>query len=140
VSVEIRILRAGDERVLDRVLADVFDAAIDARGTAAFLADPHHHLAVAIDGGAVVGFATGNDYAHPDRAAPDLWINEVSVAPAYRERGIGKELVGALLDDARALGSREAWVGTEHDNMAARRLYQSLGGDAEDFVMFTFDL
>ena len=47
MSPTIRRLGPGDASVLDEVAPDVFDNAIDPRGTAEFLADPRHHLAVA---------------------------------------------------------------------------------------------
>jgi hypothetical protein len=47
-----------------------------------------------------------------------------------------------LLDRGRELGRREAWVGTERSNTAARRLYAAAGGveASEDFVIVEFDL
>jgi len=68
------------------VTAEVFDNPINAEWTREFLADPRHHIAVAIDDGLVVGFASGVHYIHPDKPA-ELWINEVGVAPAHRRRG-----------------------------------------------------
>jgi aminoglycoside 6'-N-acetyltransferase I len=140
VSVEIRLLRAGDEAVLARVRPGVFDDPIDARAAREFLADARHHLAVAIDAGEVIGFASAVHYVHPDEASPELWINEVGVAETHRERGIATALLGALFDVARALGCREAWVGTDRANAAANRLYASVGGSAEHFVMYTIPL
>ena len=40
----------------------------------------------------------------------------------------------------RAHGCEEAWVGTEHDNAPARRLYESRGSEAEPFVMYVYKL
>ena len=34
----------------------------------------------------------GVHYVHPDKA-PELWVNEVSIAPAYRGRGLGKAVM-----------------------------------------------
>jgi len=140
VSVEIRILAAGDAAVLENVAADVFDRGVDAARTAEFLADPRHHLAVAIDeAGVVVGFASAVHYIHPDKP-PELWINEVGVAASHRNRGVGKRLLAALFERARTLGCGEAWVLTDRANERAVRLYQSLGGAARDQVMFSFKL
>jgi len=140
VSVEIRILAAGDAAVLENVAADVFDRGVDAARTAEFLADPRHHLAVAIDeAGVVVGFASAVHYIHPDKP-PELWINEVGVAASHRDRGVGKRLLAALFERARTLGCGEAWVLTDRANEPAVRLYQSLGGAARDQVMFSFKL
>jgi hypothetical protein len=60
-------LRPGDETVLDRVAPGVFDDPIDADGTRRFLADERHHIAVALEGALVVGFASGVHYFHPDK-------------------------------------------------------------------------
>jgi GNAT superfamily N-acetyltransferase len=98
-------------------------------------------VAVAIDQGQVVGFASGVHYVHPDKPA-ELWINEVGVAASHQGRGLGGAVVRALLQHARRLGCREAWVLTDRTNSAAMRLYASTGGlEAEgDHVMFNFDL
>jgi aminoglycoside 6'-N-acetyltransferase I len=112
---------------------------VQERWARAFLEDARHHLVVAIDDGVVVGMASAVDYVHPDKA-PQLWINEVGVAPAYQRRGIGRLLLDALLAHGRTLGCTEAWLGTEEDNLPARRLYESAGGEAEPFVLYSFPL
>lgn len=141
MAIAVRMLQSDDAEVLSRVADGVFDFAIDAAASRAFLADPRHHIAVAIDGDTVVGFASGVDYLHPDKP-PQLWVNEVGVAPSHQRRGIGRRVLRCLLDHGRALGCREAWVGTEPDNVAARALYARAGGSdpPESFVLYTFDL
>jgi aminoglycoside 6'-N-acetyltransferase I len=138
-GVEIRLLGRADLRVLDRVADDVFDGPIAARWAAAFLDDARHHLLVALDDGAVVGMVSAVDYVHPDKA-PQLWINEIGVAATHRRRGIGRALLHAALAHGRALGCTEAWLGTEADNLPARRLYESVGSAAEPFVLYAFPL
>jgi ribosomal protein S18 acetylase RimI-like enzyme len=137
----IRVLGPGDGPVLANVAPGVFDNAIDARWTAEFLADPRHHLAVALDGDQVVGMASGVHYVHPDKP-PELWVNEIAVAPTHRRRGIGRQLLEALFERGRLLGCRQAWVATAPTNTAARRLYASGGGkeSPEPFVMVEFRL
>ena len=139
VTPDIRILGAGESHILDNVAPDVFDHALDPRFVAEFLSDDRHHLAVAIDAGQVIGFASGVHYVHPDKP-PELWINEVGVAESHQGRGIGKALMRALLEHGRRLGCGEAWVLTERSNHAAMRLYASTGGREapEDPVMFSF--
>ena len=89
-----------------------------------FLADPRHHLVVAIDDGEIVGFVSGVHYVHPDKPA-ELFINEVGVAATHQREGIATKLLDELLGKGRTLGCREAWVATEPDNQAARRLAAS---------------
>lgn len=136
---EIRVLAPGDASVLDRVADQVFDEAVNAAWAREFLADPRHHLVVAIDEDTVVGFASAVHYVHPDKA-PQLWINEVGVAPAYHRRGIGRALLAAILERGRSLGCTEAWVLTEEDNTPARGLYQALGGVESECIMYTISL
>jgi aminoglycoside 6'-N-acetyltransferase I len=139
--VHIRILRPCDDIVLETVAPDVFDDPVDARAAREFLHDPRHRLAVAIDDGIVVGFVSAVVYIHPDKPAPELWINEVGVAPSHQGRGIARQLMASTLEDARTLGCHEAWVLTDRTNQAAMRLYESAGGEASgDHVMFTFHL
>jgi ribosomal protein S18 acetylase RimI-like enzyme len=137
----VRVLSAGDDAVLEHV-ADVFDDPIDAQAAATFLRDPRHHIAVAIDQGVVVGFASGVHYLHPDKPRPELFINEVGVAESHRGQGIGKAVLNALLARGKALGCGQAWVLTDRDNVAAMRLYAAGGGSepGHDQVMFTFEL
>src|SRR5918997_6170478 len=124
MTMEFKVLEAGDEHVLSRVAPGVFDLPVDERLTAEFLRDPRHHIAVAVGEGVVVGFASAVNYVHPDKPA-QLWINEVGVAPAYQCRGIGKALMQLLLEEAKRLGCTEAWVLTEFTNEAANALYRS---------------
>jgi ribosomal protein S18 acetylase RimI-like enzyme len=139
--VETRILDSRDRAVLANVAAGVFDDAIDPRLADEFLGDHRHHLAVAIDRGQVIGFASGVHYVHPDKPA-ELWINEVGVSPDHQGRGVGKAVVRALLEHGKRLGCEEAWVLTDNANTAAMRLYAAVGGRAEPVpsVMFTFTL
>jgi aminoglycoside 6'-N-acetyltransferase I len=141
MSVDIRILRAGEASILDRLADDVFDRAIHPDWCAEFLTDPRHHLAVAIEGDVVVGMASGVHYIHPDKA-PQLFINEVGVASSHQGRGIGRRVLDALLQRGRELGCSEAWVLTDEANTVARRLYSGAGGvsDAEPAIMYTFPL
>jgi ribosomal protein S18 acetylase RimI-like enzyme len=141
VTLEIRMLDAGDDTLFDGVAPGVFDNSTDPLLVAQFLTDPRHHLAAAIDGGQVVGFASGVHYVHPDKPS-EMWINEVGVAPSHQGRGLGKAMVQTLLQHAIRLGCREAWVLTDRSNQAAMRLYASAGGEEapHDQVMFTFFL
>jgi ribosomal protein S18 acetylase RimI-like enzyme len=140
VEIEYRTLRVGDGDVLSRVASGVFDNEIDKSLAEQFLADPRHHLAVAIAGDLVVGFASAVHYIHPDKA-PEFFVNEVGVSPQYQRRGIATELMRVLLNVGKRLGCTEAWVLTEPTSTSAMRLYQTAGGTAtEGYVMFTFPL
>ena len=140
-GIEVRILTQVDAGLLESVAPDVFDEPIDANWSAEFLADPRHHLAVAVEEGVVVGMASAVHYVHPDKP-PELWINEVGVAETHRRRGLARRLLEALFERGRGLGCSEAWVLADQSNTTAHRLYESAGGRAspEPAVMFEFPL
>ena len=130
MAIEIKVLQRGDENILMNVAAEVFDNPIDAELTREFLEDHRHHIAVAIDDGVVVGFASGVHYIHPDKP-PELWINEVGIAPTHRRRGLGKAVLSALFEVGRAQKCTVAWVLTDRSNVAAMALYSSSAGVKE---------
>lgn len=138
----VRLLTIDDAALLKAAGADVFDNAVVPESAGAFLADPRHLIAAAIDGARIVGFASAVLYLHPDKQHPELWINEAGVAEAHQRRGLGRALIDALKDEARARGAHVAWVLTNRDNAAARAAYKSAGGReaADDVVMIEFDL
>ena len=141
MALETRILDSSNQALLANVAPGVFDNPLDPGLVTEFLSDHRHHLAVAIDGSQVIGFASGVHYVHPDKPS-ELWINEVGVASDHQGRGVGKAVVRALLEHARSLGCEEAWVLTDNTNTAAMRLYASVGGQPGPVpsVMFTFTL
>ncbi|WP_293909734.1 GNAT family N-acetyltransferase [Deinococcus sp.] len=138
-AVVIRVLASTEAHLFANVAPDVFDEAPDPRWTAEFFADPRHHLAAALAGDVVVGMASGVHYLHPDKP-PELFINEVGVAQGYQGQGLGGRLLDALTAHARSLGCVTAWVLTEAENTAARRLYTKLGGAEESCQIFVVPL
>jgi aminoglycoside 6'-N-acetyltransferase I len=142
MALEIKVLGPQDAGVLADVAPDVFDDPIDIGRADEFLADPRHHLVVALEDGRVVGFVSAVHYVHPDKSRPELWINEVGVATTHQRRGLGTHLLRSLFAAARGLGCAEAWVLTDRANTAAMRLYAVAGRAAAptDHVMFTFRL
>ena len=142
MAIEIKILSADDAEVLAKVAPGTFDDPIESRGARAFLADPRHHLVVGIDDDLVVGFISAVHYVHPDKHHPEMWINEVQVAPSHRGRGLATSLLNRMLEHARDLDCTEAWVLTNRDNEPACHLYAGAGGQAapDGALMFEFDL
>lgn len=135
--ISYRLVGPGDAALLARIAREVFDHPLRADSTAEFLADPRHHLIVAMEDGVVVGMVSAFHYLHPDKR-PELFINEFGVAATHRRRGIGRRLFAMMLDHGRALGCTEAWVGTEMDNHGARALYEAAGGGpGEPFALYT---
>jgi ribosomal protein S18 acetylase RimI-like enzyme len=55
------------------------------------------------------------------------YLEELYVVPALRGRGIGRALLEAAMDTARAEGATQMELGTSEDDEAARALYESAG-------------
>jgi len=60
-----------------------------------------------------------------DRSSEEIRVVDIAVLPAFRGRGIGGTLLGAVLDEARE-ASRTVVIHVEHMNRA-RTLYDRLG-------------
>ena len=139
---DIKLLGPSDLNILNNVAENVFDDPIVKSSAQEFLADPRHRLVVGLENNVVVGFVSAVIYVHPDKPAPELWINEIGVAPTHHRQGIGKALMRAILEEAKQAGCSEAWVLTERENLSATAMYRSTGGEesSPDPVMFTFRL
>jgi len=139
--VTVKVLSSSDLPLLMNAADGVFDNPVDEKYASEFLADPRHHIAAAFSEGLVIGFASAVHYIHPDKPT-ELWINEVGVAPAHQNKGVGKAIMNELLQLARGLGCVNAWVLTDRSNEAANKLYKSAGGQVAegDTVMHEFEL
>ncbi|MDJ0959970.1 MAG: GNAT family N-acetyltransferase [Acidimicrobiia bacterium] len=128
-GVEIRRVHADDaETVLS---ADVFDGPARPGWTADFLARSGHHLLLARVGTRVVGFVSGIEIAHPDKA-PEMLLYELGVLVTDRRKGIGTALVAALRDHAMELGCRGMWVPTDRQSPGAIATYRAAGAAEPD--------
>ena len=136
---EIRRLTADDVDVV-LAAAHLFDEDPTPEHTEKFFALGTHHLLVAFDdNGRAVGFVSGAELTHPDKGT-EMFLNELGVDEPYRRRGIGRALTQALADVARQRGCHSMWVGTETDNVAARRTYESAGlGEPDPFVIYDWE-
>jgi ribosomal protein S18 acetylase RimI-like enzyme len=108
--------------------AGLFDQALRDDAVHRFLHDPGHHLLLARDHGAVVGFVSGVETTHPDKGT-EMFLYELAVDPAAQRRGHGTALVTALADLARERGCYGMFVLTDDDNEAARATYAAAAGE-----------
>jgi ribosomal-protein-alanine N-acetyltransferase len=59
--------------------------------------------------------------------AGELHINNVAVREQYRRRGIGFALLGRVVDEARRLGVKTAFLEVRSGNVGAQSLYERYG-------------
>ncbi|HEV7585293.1 MAG TPA: GNAT family N-acetyltransferase [Solirubrobacteraceae bacterium] len=76
--------------------------------------------------------------------ALECYLAELYVVPARRGRGLGRALMLAALEAARARGADTIELGTSDSDVAARALYESLGfsnleGDPPGSVMYFYE-
>lgn len=93
------------------------------------LADPHVIVLVADDHGDVVGYAyaTIEGYDYMALRGPAAVIQDIIVDPQFRGRGIGRQLLHAMLESLRTSGSSQVVLSTAERNEAAQRLFASAG-------------
>lgn len=139
MTIEIKRLEPGDEAVLERVALDVFDEAIDPDYLRSYLAEANHKMIVALEDDEVVGQIRAIIHKHPDRP-PELYIDNLGVAPTLQRRGIATKLLDAMLELGRSLGCEEAWLATERDNAQAKGFYESYKVAPEPMVFYLFKL
>jgi len=60
-------------------------------------------------------------------AGLESYLAELYVTPARRGQGLGRELMRAVLREARGRGADTMDIGVDEPDIAARRLYESLG-------------
>ncbi len=89
----------------------------------------------AYDGDRLVGLAL----IEPRRWNRTFFILEFHVAEAYRRRGIGRQLMQAVLDRARQDGFRTLALETQSTNLPAITFYRAVGFeiDALDLSLYT---
>jgi GNAT superfamily N-acetyltransferase len=75
----------------------------------------------------VVGLVTAHAFLSLHAAAPAVWLTTLVVAPAARERGVGRRLVRAAEAWAAAEGAVRVSVTSGAHRAEAHRFYEGLG-------------
>ncbi|MBZ0281906.1 MAG: GNAT family N-acetyltransferase [Anaerolineae bacterium] len=55
------------------------------------------------------------------------WVGGIGVDTAFRRQGLGKQIMGHLIDEARVHGAAQVWLEVIETNTPAHNLYLSLG-------------
>jgi aminoglycoside 6'-N-acetyltransferase I len=91
-----------------------------------------------------VGFIEGSiraDYVNGTESSPVGFVEGVFVVPAWRRRGVARQLYAAIGDWAKARGCRELASDALIDNEASQRAHRALGfRETERVVYFTREL
>jgi ribosomal protein S18 acetylase RimI-like enzyme len=131
---ELVVRRAGpgDVAAIGRLLHDFNTEFDEPTPSPEALAERFHDL-LAGDTVVLLG-GDGPDGIAVLRFRPAIWTTELEcylaelyVVPTQRGHGLGRVLMQAAMDTARAEGATYMDLGTSEDDVAARNLYESLG-------------
>jgi GNAT superfamily N-acetyltransferase len=98
------------------------------------------HGLIAIDG--VLGSAgLVHSLFHPSTTSVggNCYIQDLFVLPSARKKGIGRRLISAVVENAKARGVAVVYWQTEEFNGAARRLYERVA-KRSPFIRYQIDL
>lgn len=98
-------------------------------GLPAQIGDPTYRIRIALDGGAIVGFAkfTASATLPPPASPADAELKQLYLIPAFKGAGVGAGLMEWALDQARDVGARRIVLSVWVDNHRARRFYARHG-------------
>jgi len=83
--------------------------------------------AILVAGEVPVGLAIVRFRAAIWSAGLECYLAELYVVPIHRRRGLGRALTTASIREARKRGGDTMDIGVDEPDIAARRLYESLG-------------
>ena len=137
MAAELTITRLGaaDTERCAAALRAVGATPPDAATLAEALARADGYVLLAESGGAPVGLLTAVVIPKLDARRGFLFVDELTVAPAWRRQGAATALLAAAEAAARALGLAGVRLLARPENAAARRLY-ARAGYAESATQF----
>jgi ribosomal protein S18 acetylase RimI-like enzyme len=109
----------------------LFDSDLDPEAVRAYLEDPRNVFLLALEGRTPVGFLRGTALTQLRTRRPQMFLYEIAVLDGHRRRGIGRSLVGSLLEHCSRQRYDEVFVLTDPGNVAAVGLYRATGAVPE---------
>ena len=136
MDVTIRTAVPSDMDALVRLLGILFSIESDFRpdpvrqrqGVALMLAAPEQRtVLVAEYAGDVVGMVTGQLVVSTAEGGRSLLVEDMVIEAAHRRRGIGRLLLAAVDNWARARGATRLQLLADRENVRALRFYEQMG-------------
>ena len=100
--------------------------------------EPVHGL-VAEEAGRVIGIAHFLFHRSTTRLADVCYLQDLFTAEEARGRGVGRQLIYAVYEAARAAGSSRVYWQTQTTNTAGRALYDKLA-QHQGFIVYSHEL
>jgi aminoglycoside 3-N-acetyltransferase I len=137
-------LRANDTehaRALFALMAQVFGEECEPLGdeylNRLLSRDDFWAIAAAV-GDDLVGGITAHALPMTRTASSELFIYDMAVRADHQRKGVGRQLVSALREEAAAKGIREMFVPADDEDRHALDFYRALGGVPSSVTFFTF--
>lgn len=104
-----------------------------------FLSHDDNVLLVAYDADEIVGLLLATKIYMPYKNSHWMYVDELDTRPSHRRQGVARALMEHLFTVTKEMGMNEVWLGTEHNNTAAQKLYESLGpAEVERMIGYTY--
>jgi GNAT superfamily N-acetyltransferase len=97
------------------------------------------HCLVADDAGRLLGLAHYLYHRNTTMMAPTCYLQDLFTHADARGRGIGRALIEAVYDRAKAVGAPRVYWQTHETNATARRLYDAVA-ERSGFIVYRKDL
>jgi GNAT superfamily N-acetyltransferase len=123
--------RVGPTAVSDETTQTTFARFLDP-------AEPMHALVAEIDG-RLVGFSHYIFHRNTTMAGMICYLQDLFAAPDQRGRGLGRALIEATYEAARAAGSARVYWQTQATNATARQLYDRVAAHY-GFIVYRKDI
>jgi GNAT superfamily N-acetyltransferase len=91
-----------------------------------FDADEPMHALVAESSGALIGLAHYLYHCSTIQLAPTCYLQDLYTAEAARRQGVGRALIAAVYERARAAGTTRVYWQTHQSNSTAMKLYDQV--------------
>lgn len=122
--------RAGSTSLPEEITASTWTRFFDP-------AEPVFALVAEVDGH-LAGLAHYLFHRSTTKIEPVCYLQDLFTAPALRGRGVGRALIKAVYQQARAAGARRVYWQTHSSNAAGRALYDRLAKHT-GFIVYTRD-
>jgi ribosomal protein S18 acetylase RimI-like enzyme len=140
--VEIRRLERGDEEVVRALTDRGRYESLSREAATRLLAEERNVLLVAQVEAEPVGFVLAYELQRRHGPEHSLFVYEIEVDERHGRQGVGRALMSALFELARARGIGDAFVITDESNAGAMAFYESFGAtrQLQNDVVFDFRL
>ena len=98
------------------------------------------HAFVAEESGRMVGIVHYLYHRSTSRLNGICYLQDLFTVPDRRGQGIGRKLIAAVYDAARAAGASRVYWHTQHSNKAGRALYDQVASHDAGFIVYIKEL